>query len=37
MGDLPVQIGTGDLTIRGSVVLSTVMFDGEGFTDFEQK
>jgi hypothetical protein len=37
MGDLPVEIGTGDLTIRESAVPSTVIFDGEGFADYEQK
>jgi hypothetical protein len=37
MGDLPVEISTGDLTIRSSAVPSTVMFHGEGFTVYEQK
>jgi hypothetical protein len=37
MGDLIVQIGNVDLTIRRSAVLSTLVFDGEGFADYEQK
>lgn len=36
MGDLPVEIGAGNLTICWSAVPSTVMFVGEGFTDYEQ-